>query len=315
VTVANPSRRGRPGLRQAGAYLYLLPAGLLLVGVFAIPLVDSVILSLHKSAGLAGTAGWAGTTNYKDELSSDVFWNIARQTAVWTIGVVVITTVVSLVLASLLRKPFRGRTMFRVLIMFPWASSLAISSVIWKFALEPNGLVDRSLELVGLRSLIRPWLANTPQATIVLILVGVWASVPFTTVILSAGMRAIPDEIYEAFSLESSNPLRRDWYITIPLLRSVLLISLMSNFIVVFNSFPVIYVMTGGGPVNKTDILATYLYETAFADLDIGHASAIAILVSVVLLVLTFIYIRLLVYRRSDISSVGSRTQAERAAR
>jgi multiple sugar transport system permease protein len=315
VSVATPPRRGRPALRQAGAYLYLLPAGLLLIGVFAIPLVDSVVLSLHKSAGLAGTSGWAGTSNYKDELSSSVFWNIARQTAVWTIGVVVITTVASLFLASLLRKPFRGRTLFRVLIMFPWASSLAISSVIWKFALEPNGLVDRSLELVGLRSLIRPWLANTPQATIVLILVGVWASVPFTTVILSAGMRAIPDELYEAFSLESSNPFRRDWYITIPLLRSVLLISLMSNFIVVFNSFPIIYVMTGGGPVNKTDILATYLYETAFADLDIGHASAIAILVSVVLLVLTFIYIRLLVYRRSDISSIGSRAQAERAAR
>jgi multiple sugar transport system permease protein len=279
-----------------------------------VPLADSVILSFHKSAGLSGTAGWAGTGNYRNELSSSAFWSIARQTAVWTLGVVVITTVVSLVLASLLRKPFRGRTAFRVLIMFPWASSLAISSVIWKFALEPNGLVDRSLTLIGLRSQIRPWLANTPQATVVLILVGVWASVPFTTVILSAGMRAIPNELYEAFSLESSNPLRRDWYITIPLLRSVLLISLMSNFIVVFNSFPIIYVMTGGGPVNKTDILATYLYETAFADLDIGHASAIAILVSVVLLVLTFIYIRLLVYRRSDIATVGSRTQAERAA-
>jgi multiple sugar transport system permease protein len=184
----------------------------------------------------------------------------------------------------------------------------------WKFALQPNGLMDRTLSMLGLKSLIQPWLANTPQALIVLILVGVWASVPFTTVILGAGMRAIPDELYEAFSLESSNPLVRDWLITLPLLRPVFLISLMSNFIVVFNSFPIIYVMTQGGPVNKTDILATYLYTTAFSDLDVGHASAIAIVVSIVLLVLTFIYIRLLVYRSSDVGMVGSARRSRKWA-
>lgn len=285
--------------RTGRVYLYLVPAAILLLGVFGAPLVDSIVLSFQKSVGLAGTSGWAGLTNFQQELESATFWQIAWQTLLWTVGVVSLTTVLSMGLASLLREPFRGRTVCTALLMLPWASSIAVSGVVWLFALEPNGLVDRSLSVVGLKGLILPWLANTPQAMVVLILIGVWLSVPFTTLIVSAGMKGIPREIYEAASLESSSRLHLEWFITRPLLRHVILVSLMANFVVVFNSFPLIYVMTGGGPINNTSILAVYLYEKAFTDLEFGQASAIAVLVSAVLLAATFVYVRVLINRPS----------------
>jgi len=284
--------------RTAGSWLYLLPAALLLTGVFAVPLAESFVLSLQKDAGMAGTAGWAGLHNYAGELSSGVFWQVAWQTALWTVGVVGLTLVVSFVLASLLRSPFRGRTACRTLLMIPWASSIAVSAVVWQFGFAPNGLIDRTLQLFGLSSLIEPWLANTPQSMVVLILVGVWVSVPFSTVMILAGMSGIPHELYDAAALESSRALHSERYITLPLLRHVLLIATMSNFVVVFNSFPIIYVMTGGGPINRTNILATYLYQEAFQDLEFGHASAVAVLVSVFLLSVTFVYVRVLVHPR-----------------
>jgi multiple sugar transport system permease protein len=292
-------RPARAKTRAGRVYLYLVPAAVMLVAIFAVPLADSVVLSLQNSVGIAGTAGWAGFSNFAAELSSSVFWQITWQTIIWTVGVVSLTTVISIVLASLLRQAFRGRTIFTALLMIPWASSIAVSAVVWLFAFEPNGLVDRTLTVLGLKGLILPWLANTPQSMVVLILVGVWVSVPFTTLIISAGMNGIPREIYEAASLESTSRLHLEWFITRPLLRHVILVSLMANFVVVFNSFPIIYVMTGGGPINNTNILATYLYEKAFTDLEFAQASAIAVLVSVFLLTITFIYVRFLINRPS----------------
>jgi multiple sugar transport system permease protein len=294
-----PGGRAPSRLRSARVYLYLLPAAVLLVAIFAVPLAESVILSLQKSAGLAGTSGWAGFANFTRELKNGLFWQVAWQTVIWTVAVVGLTTIISIVLASLLREPFRGRGVVRSLLMIPWASSIAVSAIVWQFGLVPGGLIDRSLTLVGLKSAILPWLANTPQAFVVLIFVGVWVSVPFTMLIILAGMNGIPKDVYDAASLESPSRIRLEWSITLPMLRHVILISLMSNFVVVFNSFPIIYVMTQGGPVNKTNILATYLYEKAFTDLDFGDSSAIAVVVSLALLVATFIYVRMLVHRPS----------------
>jgi multiple sugar transport system permease protein len=312
VTAGTPSQttsqgpiRGRRRLSIRGTtYLYLVPAGLLLTGIFAVPLVQAVVLSLQKSVGLAGTSGWNGFGNYTDELRSSLFWQIALQTVIWTVGVVVTTVVVALALAGLLQGHFRGRSSLRLALMFPWATSLALSAVVWGFALQPNGLVDRTMSLLGLRSLEVPWLGNTPQVTIVLILIGIWASVPFGTVLLYAAMQAVPRELYEAAALESRSRIKRDWFITIPLLRQVILIVTMANFVTVFNSFPIIYIMTDGGPINKTQILATYLYQKAFSEEDFGHAAALAIIVTVVLLGAALLYVRLLL-RSSLRASVG----------
>lgn len=288
--------------------MYLLPAGILLIAVFAVPLVWSVVMSLQESAGIMGTKGWAGLDNYADVLSRPIFWNVVAQTLVWTVGILLVTTVLSILLALLLHRPFRGRTLVRVLLMLPWASALAISAVVWSFGLREAGVINHTLRSLRLEFLIRDWLVVPPDSTIVLILIGSWASIPFTVMMLSAAIKSIPEEIFEAVSLETSNPFVRDWYFTIPLMKRMIQITLMSNAIVVFNSFPIIAVLTGGGPANKTDILATYLYKLAFKSQEFGEASAIAVIVSIALVIPTLVYAR-------QIVGPPTKTNRRRAAR
>ena len=276
--------------RIGGVVLYLLPAAALLAGIFVVPLLGSVVMSLQQNAGLAGTEGWAGFDNYIAVVQKPVFWDVTIQTLVWTFGVLSITMLVSIGLALLLRRPFPGRNAGRVVLMLPWAAALSVSAVVWSFGLRETGLVNETLRLLGLESVANQWLAQPPQSTVTLILIGAWASIPFTVLMISAGMRSIPVEIFEAVSLETSNPFIRDWFFTVPLAKRTIQITAMSNAIVIFNSFPLINVLTGGGPANKTDILATFLYTEAFRSQRFADASAIAVMVSLALVVLAAIY-------------------------
>ena len=280
-----------------GTYGFLAPATLLLLGVFGVPLIQSVVLSLQKSAGMAGTSGWAGAQNYIDSFKDPQFWSLLLQTIIWTVGVIVPTTVIAFVLALLLQMRIPGKAILRVGIMFPWAISLSLSAVVWKFAVRPEGLVDTTFTMFGLKKFIQPWLADTPQAFLVLIAVGIWVSVPFTTVMLAAAMKGIPQEIYEAASMESAKAWHRAWFFTLPLTRRVLAIVTMGNFVIVFNSFPIIFIMTGGGPVYKTSIMATYIYSKAFSELDFAHSSALSVIVAVLLFAFSLLYVRLVVNR------------------
>ncbi len=295
-------RRGGESARLPDArwrlYGYLLPAAVLLLAVFVIPIVQTFWFSLHTQEGLSPERTWAGLDNYRRIFEDGTFWRVFLQTIVWSVAVVGLTTVIAFGVAHVVQARFRGRWLFRVLLMLPWATSLALSAVVWRFAMSPRGLVNESISLLGFGDVSIAWLANVPQAAFAVIFVGVWVSVPFTAVMLGAAMRSIPADLYEAAELDAAGGLAKSVYVTLPMIRRVLAVVTLSNFVVVFNSFPIIYVMTGGGPVNKTDILATYLYRTGFAgDFDIGTASAIAVVILLLLLVLSVFYVRFLVNR------------------
>lgn len=295
--------RWRDGLTQlAGGgwrlYGYLLPTALLLVAVFAIPLVQTVWISFHAQKGLSPERVWVGLDNYRDLFIDATFWQIALQTIVWTVGVVGFTTVIAFIVASVMQVSFRGRAFFRVVLLLPWATSLALSAVVWRFAMSPYGLVNETISLFGFFDVSIAWLADIPQAGVALIFVGIWVSVPATAVMLAAAMRSVPRELYEAAELEGVGTIGKSLFVTLPLIRRVMLTVTLSNFVLVFNSFPIIYVMTGGGPVHKTDILATYLYRTGFSgSFDTGRASAIAVVIIAVLFVASIIYVRFFINR------------------
>lgn len=301
VAATRPSRRGGESRLSDGRwrlYGYLLPAAALLLAVFLVPIVQTVWLSFHTQEGLSPDKTWVGLSNYRDLFSDGTFWRVAIQTVVWTVAVVGGTTVIAYGVAHVTQARFRGRRLLRIILMLPWATSIALSAVVWRFALSPDGLVNATLSVFGLFDVSVAWVADVPQAAIALILVGIWLSVPFTAVMLAAAMRSIPSELYEAAELDGTGALGKSLFVTLPLIRRVLLTVTLANFVVVFNSFPVIYVMTGGGPVNKTDILATYLYRTGFSgDFDAGTASAIAVVILVALLVASVAYVRILINR------------------
>lgn len=295
--VVSRPRRVRRRRRIQTAYLYLLPAGLLLGFVFLYPTLQSIVLAFQKNKGINDPGTFNGIDNFVKLWNDPLFLKITGQTFLWTVGVVAITTVLAYLLAIILVQQFRGRAIFRTLVILPAATSLALSAVVWGFAFQPENLVNHTLALFGPAKGGIPWLANVPQAWVALIFVGICVSVPLTAVMLAAAMRAIPRELYEAASIDGASRAAQTVRITLPLTRTMLLITTLANFVVAFNSFPIIFVMTGGGPVNRTDILATWLYQKGFQLLDFGMASTLAVVVLGFLLVLSLAYVHLLIHR------------------
>ncbi len=292
---AEPRRRRR--LRFDSAYLYLLPATLLILFVFGYPTVQSILLSIQRNRGIRDPGRFAGIDNFVELWRSPVFWQVTGQTFIWTVGVVGATTVLAFVLALILNQNFRGKGIFRTIVILPAATSLAVSAMVWKYAFDPNGLVNHTLAGFGPADNGIAWLADSPQAMAAIIFVGIVVSVPLTAVMISAAMRSISRDLYEAAALDGASRLVQTFRITLPLSRTMLLITTLANFVVAFNSFPIIFVMTNGGPINRTDILATYLYQQGFQILNFGLASALAVVVLVILLGLSLAYVHLLIHR------------------
>jgi multiple sugar transport system permease protein len=279
------------------AYLYLLPAGLLILFVFGYPTMQSILLSVQRNKGIRDPGRFIGIDNFVELSRSPIFWQVTWQTFVWTIGVVGVTTVLAFILAVILNQNFTGKAIFRTLVILPAATSLAVSAMVWKYAFDPNGLVNHTLSGFGSTDNGIPWLADNPQAMAAIIFVGILVSVPLTAVMIAASMRSIPRDLYEAAALDGASRLSQTMRITLPLSRTMILITTLANFVVAFNSFPIIFVMTNGGPINRTDILATYLYQEGFQILNFGLASALAVVVLVILLVLSLGYVHLLIHR------------------
>jgi multiple sugar transport system permease protein len=289
--------RRRRRRRFDSAYLYLLPAAALIVFVFGYPTLQSILLSVQRNKGIRDPGRFIGIDNFVELWRSPVFWQVTWQTFVWTVGVVGVTTILAFVLALILNQQFRGKSIFRTIVILPAATSLAVSAMVWKFAFDPDGLVNHTLAGFGPTEGGIPWLANNPQAMIAIIFVGILVSVPLTGVMIAAAMRSIPRDLYEAAAIDGASRLTQTFRITLPLTRTMLLITTLANFVVAFNSFPIIFVMTNGGPINRTDILATYLYQQGFQILNFGLASALAVVVLVILLVLSLAYVHLLIHR------------------
>ena len=292
-----PMARRRRRRRIDSTPLYLLPAAVLLLFVFGYPTIQSVLLSVQRNRGIRDPGTFIGIDNFVELWRSPLFWQVTWQTFVWTVGVVVITTVLAFTLALILTQRFRGKAIFRAIVIAPAATALAVSAMVWKFAFDPNGLVNHTLSGFGSTDDGIPWLANNPQAFAAIIFVGVVVSVPLTGIMIAAAMRSIPRDLYEAAGIDGASRLAQLLRITLPLTRTMLLITVLANFVVAFNSFPIIFVMTNGGPINRTDILATYLYQQGFQILNFGLASALAVVVLAILLVLSLGYVHLLIHR------------------
>jgi multiple sugar transport system permease protein len=265
--------------------------------VFGYPTIQSVLLSFQRNRGIRDPGRFSGLDNFVELWRSPVFWQVAGQTFVWTVGVVGVTMVLAFNLALILNQRFRGKAVFRTIVILPAATSLAVSAMVWRYAFDPSGLVNYTLAGFGSTDNGIPWLADTPQAMIAIIFVGVVVSVPLSGVMIAAAMRSISRDLYEAAAIDGANRITQTFRITLPLTRTMVLITTLANFVVAFNSFPIIFVMTNGGPINRTDILATYLYQQGFQILNFGLASALAVVVLIILLILSLAYVHLLIHR------------------
>lgn len=276
------------------AYAFLGPALCLLLVLMIYPLGQVVRMSFYDIT--VRTETWAGLGNYAELLGNPLFWQILWQTVLFTVGSVVMHLVIGLGLALLLHTKInvRIRNLFRGLLIVPWLFAPTVAGMIWVLMLNPFGILNGFLTTIGLLDPNQTinWLGNPQTSLLAVTVVNIWRAFPFFMVMLLAGLQAIPEDVYEAGDIDGTTPLQKFWYITIPALRGVILTIVLLDSIWTFRAFDLVYVMTGGGPVDSSQVLPTSIYFNAFQKLKFGYASAEAIAMLLILLVFSVAYVR-----------------------
>jgi multiple sugar transport system permease protein len=275
-------------------YLLVLPGFLLAAFIIVWPLIQLGQISVSDVNRFGQLRGFSGFDNFAGVLADREFWSALGRTAIWTFGIVIGTVLVSIPVALILNEDFYGRGLARIIVMLPWAVSLTMTAIVWRWALSgESGMMNSALKGLGLIDQNIQWFAQASTAFPVQILIGILVSIPFTVTIYLGGLSSIPDDLNEAAQLEGANGWQIFAGITLPLIRPFINIAVVMNTINVFNSFPIIWATTQGGPANSTDILVTYLYKLGFNFGKLGEASALSLMMFGLLLIFTLIYVRL----------------------
>jgi multiple sugar transport system permease protein len=273
-------------------YALVAPGFLLAALIVVWPLVQLSIIGTGDVNRFGQVRGFAGFENFNAVFTDPDFLGALRRTAVWTLCIVAGTIVLSFPVALVLDRDFYGRGLARIIIMLPWAVSLTMTAIVWRWALEgESGMLNSALRGLGLIDRNIQWLAQASTAFPMQILIGILVSVPFTVTIFLGGLASIPEDLQEAATLEGASAWQAFRTITLPLITPFVNIAVVLNTIYVFNSFPIIWVTTQGGPANSTDILVTYLYKRAFIVGRLGEASALSLLMFLILLGFTILYV------------------------
>lgn len=284
------ARRGRSMLAPL---LWVGPAVVLIGAVVIWPAVEMVRTSLLRISFSGTEKGFTGLDNYARLLANPALPGVMARTAIWVFAVVAITMVISLFLGQLLNQQFPGRRLVRIALIVPWAASVVVTAMIWRFMFDNfYGVLDRLLIDLHFPGAPIDWLGNPTLAFACVIAVAVFVSLPFTTVVIIAGLQGIPDEILESARVDGASAWRSYRSITLPLLRPALLVASLINLINVFNSFPIIWIITNGGPGYETDTTTTYMYKLAFRTADVGQSAALAVVNFAAILIVIAIYLR-----------------------
>ena len=278
-------------------YLFLLPAAFFLVAFMAYPLVDAILLSLKRWNG-ATPATWVGLRNYRLLLHDEIFWLSLKHTLYFTGAVVVLQTTIPLLVANLVNSGIRGGSVFRAIYFMPVIISLAITGLLWSMILEPNfGMLNEMLRNLGLKQWTRLWLADRELVIPSIIFISVWQSLGFYLVIFFAALQSVPEDLYEAASIDGANAWHRFRHVTVPMLRGTIIVVIVLNTINGIKVFDQVWVMTAGGPNHASETLGTYLYRIAFGAMGssnprLGYATAIAIVILLASFVFSIVQIR-----------------------
>ena len=271
----------------------IAPTVLVFCAVILYPLISAIYLSLFSiyTPTLAGE--WVGVDNYTALLASGDFWNAALNTLIWTVGTLMLQLVFGVAMALLLNQSIVFQSLARSLVLFPYFLSTVVAVLGWRWRFNDlYGILNHVLLIAGLIDAPVNWLGQMPNAMISIILVGAWKYFPFVVIVVLARLQSIPEQLYEAATIDGAGPFQRFTDITLPQLRDVLVVVVLLRAIWDFKEFDLIYLMTGGGPVRATQTLSLLVYEEAFRLNRMGMASTYAVAMMLVLLGFTLVYLR-----------------------
>jgi multiple sugar transport system permease protein len=272
------------------AWVFLAPA-LVLLAVFVLyPIANLCFLSFTQGSFTRSGIHWVGLNNYWRLLVTPDFWQVIGNTVYFTLATVIPSIGIPLGLAVLLDRSFALRGLLRTAYFIPSITSLVAVGLGFRWLFQGDGPVNAALGAIGIEPI--PWLSSTTWAMPVLILLSVWKQLGFNLVVFLAGLQAIPTSRYEAAELDGAGVWQKFWHITLPGLQPTLVFAAVTTAIFTLRSFEQVYVITGGGPLNSTNLLVYYIYDQAFAQFDFGYAAAAATILLIVTLILVYFQLR-----------------------
>lgn len=272
---------------EVAAGIFLAPALGLLTIFLILPIIYLGYLSFTGGSFTRAGVHWVGLNNYLRLLLTPDFWQVIFNTLYFTVGTVIPSIIIPLGLAVLLNQKSLFTGLFRTLYFLPSIVSLVAAGLGFRWLFQADGAVNSLLNNIGLNPI--PWLSDSAWAMPVLIVMSIWKQIGFNLVTFLAGLQTIPISRYEAAELDGANSWQQFWYITLPGIRPTLIFGAITTAIFTLKSFEQVYIITGGGPLNSTNLLGYYIYDRAFAQFDFGYAAAAAM----VLLIFTSILVYL----------------------
>jgi len=267
------------------AYLFILPVMLLYVVFVLRPTLQTFWLAFYEWNGISVDRQWVGLANFQRLAADHIFWQALQHSLIWTAVVVIFNVVVGLVAAALLASNIRGRLLFRLGYFLPVVQASIVTAMIWRWIYAPKGLLNTSLETLGLGFLAHGWLGDFTLALPALAVASSWMTFGLSVIILLAGMQSIDPSLYDAARVDGAGYWQMFLDITIPSLRNTLTIVILLALVDSFKVFDIIWATTQGGPIRSTEVLATYLFKEGFQKNQYGYGSAIAVALSVIILV------------------------------
>ena len=260
------------------AYFFIAPAAAVVALLAFVPLASVVWMSFRRLMPVFDIDRWAGLSNFSHLLSDSRFWSSLGTTLYFASVAVILEIALGLGIALLLHRSFAGRGLVRTAVLVPWALPTVVAATMWKWIYDPDfGIMNYLLQELSWISGPVSWLGDPFWAIHAAILADVWKTTPFATLILLAGLAAIPTDLARAARVDGASSFRIFFEITLPLLRPALVVTVLFRFLDSFRIFDAIYVLTGGGPANTTETLAVYIYKVIFQTLRFGYGSTIAV--------------------------------------
>ncbi len=295
--------RVRPGLAlierlsegRWWGYILLAPSLALILAVVLYPTLWGMALSFREMRlnRLDLGTGFIGLRHYADLIDDPVFWLSLKNTAVWVTGAVIGELALGLLAALVLNRDLPAFKLFAVLMLLPWFLPNVVAGHMWALMLDPRlGVINDLLVRSGILASYRAWFADPNAALFAVMLVEIWHGFPFFALLLLAGLKAIPDDLYEAAEIDGARLWQQFRFVTVPQLRAIVVATVILRVISLMNSPDILLILTGGGPGRSTQVLSLYAFLKANKEFNFGYASAISMVMFVLLMAFAYGYVK-----------------------
>lgn len=281
--------------RKCEPYLYLSPTILLMLLLLVVPIFMVIRYSFYDNVIVNKNPIFVGLENFGKVLTNKTFLVAVKNTLFFVGGSVIVHLVLGMTYAMLLNTKYLGtkvKAIFRLIFVLPWIFTASIIAILWKMMLNPNGIINYLLQILNLTGTQIEWLGSRDFALISVTVINIWAGYPFYMISILAGLQGISSDLYEASAIDGANIVQNFFCITIPQLKPILISLLMLDFVWTIQQFALIWMTTGGGPINATEMISTFIYKQGFSKYQYSQASASAVILLICCSIIAVFYVR-----------------------